>query len=329
MQRIRKILVAVKDPTAKSLPAVDKAAQLARAFGAGLELFHGITEQIPMDVNVYQKGGVAGAQHSIRARYYEALHRLERRLSDSGLEVRVSADWDYPAHEAIVRCARRVKADLIVAECHAGRRLAPWLLHLTDWELLRMSPLPVLLVKSAKPYEAPAILAALDPSHVFAKPAKLDDVILSEAGRFSRALRGSVHALHAYSPMPTAITPVASAEALMSVQTLPELEAKARKNLTRAVGRRVPRTRQHLVPDVAVDAIPQTARKIGAALVVMGAVSRSGMQRMLIGNTAERVLSRLPCDVLVVKPKRFVTHVKRKVRGARVLVTPQIGTPYF
>jgi universal stress protein E len=222
-----------------------------------------------------------------------------------------------------------VKADLIVAECHAGRRLAPWLLHLTDWELLRTSPVPVLLVKSAKPYEKPAILAALDPSHVFAKPAKLDEVILSEAGRFSRALHGSMHAMHAYSPMPTTIAPVASAEALMSVQTLPELEAKARKNLTRAIGRRVPRTRQHLVPDVPVEAIPQTARKIGAALVVMGAVSRSGMQRMLIGNTAERVLNRLPCDVLVVKPKRFVTHVQRKVRGVRLVVTPQIGTPYF
>ena len=43
MHSIRRILVAVKDPTAKSQPAVMKAAQLARALGAELELFHSIS----------------------------------------------------------------------------------------------------------------------------------------------------------------------------------------------------------------------------------------------------------------------------------------------
>jgi hypothetical protein len=39
---VHRIRVAVKDPTSKSLPAVVKAAQLARARGAELELFHGM-----------------------------------------------------------------------------------------------------------------------------------------------------------------------------------------------------------------------------------------------------------------------------------------------
>jgi len=34
----------------------------------------------------------------------------------------------------------------------------------------------------------------------------------------------------------------------------------------------------------------------------MGAVSRSRFDRILIGNTAEKVLDRLECDVLVLKP---------------------------
>ena len=34
----------------------------------------------------------------------------------------------------------------------------------------------------------------------------------------------------------------------------------------------------------------------------MGAVSRSRMDRILIGNTAEKVLDKLECDVLVIKP---------------------------
>jgi hypothetical protein len=51
----------------------------------------------------------------------------------------------------------------------------------------------------------------------------------------------------------------------------------------------------------------------------MGAVSRSGLKRLLIGNTAERILDELRCDILVVKPPRFRNRVPRATRGVQVL----------
>jgi nucleotide-binding universal stress UspA family protein len=45
-------------------------------------------------------------------------------------------------------------------------------------------------------------------------------------------------------------------------------------------------------------------------LVVMGTVARAGIAGMLIGNTAERVLRKLPCSVLTVKPDVFVSLVR-------------------
>jgi universal stress protein E len=36
-------------------------------------------------------------------------------------------------------------------------------------------------------------------------------------------------------------------------------------------------------------------------------VARSGLQRVFVGHTAERVLDALDCDVLVVKPPGFHT----------------------
>ena len=60
----------------------------------------------------------------------------------------------------------------------------------------------------------------------------------------------------------------------------------------------------------------------------MGAVSRSGLQRVVIGNTAERILGDLPCDVLVVKPARFVTRVSRTSRGVRYTVATAVPMPY-
>jgi universal stress protein E len=39
--------------------------------------------------------------------------------------------------------------------------------------------------------------------------------------------------------------------------------------------------------------------------MVMGAISRGRLERVFVGSTAERLLDRLPCDVLVVKPPDF------------------------
>ena len=68
--------------------------------------------------------------------------------------------------------------------------------------------------------------------------------------------------------------------------------------------------------------IPAVAQKLGADLVVMGAVARSGLKRVFIGNTAERVLGALPCDVLVIRPLRFRKRIASAARGIRVIAPP-------
>ena len=50
----------------------------------------------------------------------------------------------------------------------------------------------------------------------------------------------------------------------------------------------------------------------------MGAVSRSGLKGFLIGNTAERMLDRLGCDILIVKPDDFRKPVSDTPRGVQV-----------
>jgi hypothetical protein len=111
------------------------------------------------------------------------------RAATSGVDVTCKVEWDYPPHEAIVRRAARIGAELIIAECHEGSRLKPWLMHLTDWELLRTSAVPVLLFKNTKAYQRPAILAAVDPSHQHAKPARLDSEIVARAEQIGRLAR--------------------------------------------------------------------------------------------------------------------------------------------
>ena len=53
------------------------------------------------------------------------------------------------------------------------------------------------------------------------------------------------------------------------------------------------------------DIISPIERRDAADLLVMGAVSRSIDTHPVIGNTAERVIDRVSCDLLVMKPAGF------------------------
>ncbi len=60
---------AIKDPDARTLPALGKAVQLARAFGAKLELFHAITESVLIDTRLYSPEDYEHIRHDTRTRY--------------------------------------------------------------------------------------------------------------------------------------------------------------------------------------------------------------------------------------------------------------------
>jgi universal stress protein E len=321
--KLRRILVAVKDPRSRGSAAISKGAEIARATGARLELFHGITEHIPAESFMYGQRTLADIEREIRDRDMAALERIARRLRKRNARVAVAAEWDFPSHEAIVRRAMQSKADFIVAEQHKGWRTLPWLLHLTDWELLRLSPVPVLLVKSRRAYRRPVILAALDPDHAFAKSARLDAEILRAARGLADALDGKLHAMHAYFTGPGVPLSPEFGGSTVVARLGYEAERNARKSFEREIRKHdIPHSRQHLVERHAVDAIPQVARRIRADIVVMGAVSRSGLRRAFIGNTAERVLNGLSCDALVVRPPAFHSTILRARRGVRIAASP-------
>ena len=318
----RRILFAIRSPEAARQPGMAKAIQLARALDASLELFHAITDPVFIELAQLGDNSVDALRERIEGEARIPLARLCEKARSHGVKAGYTVVWDYPPHEAVVRRATSMDADLIIAECHKGPRGQPWLFHQTDWELLRTSPAPVLLIKNGKPYHRPLTLAAVDPAHAHAKPANLDERILASAAELSKALRGSLHVMHASNPSIVGVDIKAAAKRALSswstltVQELTDQERAAFDEFRAA--RRIPRTRAHLVEGNPAVEIPRLAKTLGAGIVVMGALSRSGLQRVFIGNTAERILGALECDVLVVKPQPFATRVARATRGIRV-----------
>lgn len=314
VRALHRILVAIKDPGFHWSASVIKAAQLARAFRAELQLFHAITTSYA-DVYGLSDKTAAQSEREMRARSIEQLEVIAARLRHDGLHVTTAAEWDFPAYESILRQARRIEADLIVAEPHAGHRLTSLVLHLTDWELVRLSPVPVLLIKSPEAYRRPVVLAAVDPGHAFAKASGLDTEILAAAGDVSKALRGELHAMHVYSIVPRGLVIRDVADPRKEER---EANATAKMRFDRLLrSTDIAPAKRHLVLSEAAKGIRTVAKETGSAIVVMGAVSRSGLKRIFIGNTAERTLDALDCDVLVVKPTEFVSRLPRKSRGPR------------
>lgn len=288
--RIRTILVAIGDPWHVPPGQLQKAAALAQAAGARLELFHAIHPDRADSV----------------ARTRTRMARLAALTVLKGREVRSCLAIDSPPHEAIVRRARAIRADLVIAATAPHRPGARLLLRNTDWELMRHTSCPVLLVKAGGRYRRPAVVAAVDPFHARAKPADLDRRLLAYASCFARLLGGSAHAFHAYLPLVAALPGAMGQPTALALP--PDAEdahgARIRRAFDSLVARSgIPPARRHLEMGDVPTRLEAVARRTGAGVVVMGAVSRSAIRRLFIGSTAEHLLDRLPCDVLVVKPK--------------------------
>jgi universal stress protein E len=323
MYAIHHILVAIKDPRAKSHPAVTKAAAIAMALDAKLQLFHAIDIPVYPDLGVVDGLPLPQVERRQRDAYQLLLEGIAAPLRRQGISVTTAVEWDFPRHEAIIRSAARFGANLIVAADHATVHHVPWLLRYTDWELLRASPAPVLLIKSARPYRNPVVLAALDPTRAFGKPAALDNEILRFSATLAEALHGAVHAVHGYVPVPANLPPAVLSKPGALEKILAAAEEEAFGALSRtAEPLGISKARLHVVARHPTDAVMEVAKDTGSQIVALGSISRSGVDRLLLGNTAEALIDQLECDVLVVKPPQFRHKVVRKPRGAHVVPLP-------
>jgi len=320
----QRILVAAGDCGTKNSPALAKAAAIARISGGTLTLFHSLYSSAISGESLTGPDRLEKDIEAAVRQHKEQLESVAAPLLREGIKVRIRVRWDYPVHESIVREVRREKSDLVVAESHRHTRLARIVLSNTDWQLIRVCPAPVLFVKSARPYRRARILAAVDPLHAFSKPAQLDADILATAARVARAFNGRLHVVHVYQQTTPFTSGVLTEPVPLPVNLAASQQQRIRREFMKLVKPyELPERRCHLRPGNAADQIVALADRTQAGIVVMGAISRSGLKRLFVGNTAERIIDRLNCDVLVLKPAGFRTPVPRR-RSAPPVVLPPI-----
>ena len=310
MKRLDRIL-AVLDPTAEAQPALAKAATLARRCGATLELFICDFDPSLSGRPFFDTDKLRQLRDDFVTERLEYLEEAAEDLRTEGLAVETHVHWDNPTYRGIVRRVEESSPDLVVKDTHYHTALRRTLLTNTDWSLIRSCPVPLLLAKPGDWPETPRVLAALDPGHLGDKPASLDHDILEWAELLAARMGGEVHAMHAFFPAALlAATTTMAGMPLVAGATATEVVETERKRVADVLSaivatHAVDPARVHLEQGAANEVLPRVAESLRAALIVMGAVSRSRLQEVFLGSTAERVLDRIGCDVLVVKPGDF------------------------
>lgn len=312
-EQLRTIFVAIADPSISAQPALDRGAQLAESFGARVVLFHAAFDAALSGRPFFDSKRLARSRGSYVAHRTRLLERRAAALRGRGLRVDVSVVWEEPVHEAVIRAAIREKAEFVVAGRHERRANRPPQFRLTDWELMRLCPCPLLLVHPASSRRSSdVVLAALDPMHANEKPAGLDSAITRWAAAIAEALSVDCHTVHA---VPTSAYPL-GATAIERKRFDSRIRARIQRLMRKAD---MDVQELHLVHGNVAEVVPDLARELPAQIVVMGIISRRWMKRFVIGDTAETIVRDVSCDLLLIKPEGFRLRLGRTRKEAILL----------
>lgn len=187
----------------------------------------------------------------------------------------------------------------------------------SDQRILRHCPCPVAILRPPTPDQPHKIMAAIemnpdDPDDNAVNDEIMDAAIRTAMGYFSQLV--VVHAWHLQGePM------LANGFARLPRAKIDALREDERQHhrrwlesyVDRYVGGLGPEAKRYLKPEIRlVQGLPTQAlvRQVETEkpeLLVLGSVARTGIQGLLIGNTAESLVSQVPCSTLTVKPAGF------------------------
>jgi universal stress protein E len=298
MKSIRRILVALGlTPDGASLTtgsrlALDHALEIAPALGASLVLFHSTASDEAWDPGEGDYVDVLPGETARKRTALDAALARARAASVSS-ELAVTAE---PAAQGIIRRVLRGDVDLVLS----GKRNEPvhgLRLGSVATKLLRKCPCPVWVVRPEGEALPTRILAASDLSPV-------GERVLEAATFVADRCDAELLVVHAFQ-RPLAIQ-MEGDEASARFEKVQRSERRQRiEEQLAAAGCRRP-VEIHVGLTSPTRAVLACDERIAPDLVVMGTVSRGGVAGLLVGNTAERLLARLDCSLLTVKPEDFV-----------------------
>ena len=287
MQTIRSLLVVIEPQLMESL-SLKRAKEIANSTKAHLHLL------------ICDKENDHSALLSV----------LQSSLASEAYSVTSNQTWYENQHTTIIKEQQARGCALVIKQHAPDSMLKKLLLTPEDWKLLRDCPCPVLMVKHARSWSGGVVLAAVDVGCSDDEHMVLHKTIIDQGFRVASLAHGQLHVVSAH-PAPM----LAAVDAVYPVHT--QYEASYRAACKEFQNQyEIDDSRLHINEGPADIIIQQVAKKLDAVVTVIGTVARTGLSGALIGNTAEVVIDKLECDILVLKPDDIIQHLEQKAAKA-------------
>lgn len=280
-----------------------------------------VAEKISVGMGMPEGGPISEQLQNALLRDSEELLEKAVRPYRDRVEVETSVLVGTPFLE-VIREVLRSKHDLVVKTAEDPE----WLDRLfgsDDMHLLRKCPCPVWLFKPGAPTRFRNILAAVDVNddqslQELEVQQALNEQVLQLSASLAAAEQARLHVGHAWDAIDAGSLRSRLLSGLdMHLNHYNETVRQHRQeSLDRLLQRLTPDLRSdnieiqtQLVKGAPREVIPSLASAVEADLVVMGTVARTGIPGLIVGNTAEMILSQVNCSVLAVKPPGFTSPV--------------------
>ncbi len=300
MFAIKKIM-AVIEPGTETQRALTRAAELARKLDAELILFLcDYSANLAASPLLSASNQSRGRQAFIHEKKLW-LEELAQPLREQGISVDTEAVWGKRFYAEAIRKCLRGCIDLVVKASEHHSKIRRTFFSSSDWHLIRECPSAVLLVKLDELPTEPKFIAAVDPVAEQGAPPHFDRKIIGAAQWLRDKLQANLSVLHWYE------SPYFSGD---EDKIPPAFKQTHEEKLAALLaGCDIAPENVYLCAGKDEKALVELVSATDANMVIMGAVARYFPERLVIGSSAEKVLDRLPCDILVLKPDGFVSPV--------------------
>lgn len=292
------------DATAAAQPALERATRIAARCGARLRIVDVVCP--PGEAQGYLRADV---ERGLMLRRREQLWLIAGSIKDVAVDARVL--YGLPAI-ALVQEVVRNGHDLLV-RAHTRDLVSSKSCGSVSLQLFRTCPCPVWAVGPGAMVEHPKIMGAVHSHADDGRALLLNRKIIALALFIAALERGSVILVEAWRPVGQigVLHHATDDEFAFHVRMAQRVVIERLRALRDAFGgASSTKVREDISQGDPADVIPRYAVAEGVDLVVVGTNARTGIARLFLGNTADRLLGRLPCSVLAVKPDGFISPVR-------------------
>lgn len=309
MQRFKKILL-IHDASGQGTAAFERAAQLARRNRAELTLVE-VIEEIPQDYQMLITTMLPQEIMALAVKHQrEQLAQCIAPLVASGIMAKAKVLVGKEFVE-IIKEVLRSRHDLVIKTARGKSAVKDILFGSTAMHLMRKCPCPVWVVKPETGPSGNRILAAVDIASPHDAENALSAHIMELATSLARLGQSELHVVHVCDLDPGTFL---KSKLAIPPETIAKLSRDAfelRKSRFEAFLKPYALDNKmhqsHLLEGRVSALIPEFADQWGIDLIVMGTLCRTGISGFLMGNTAEKILHRVDCSVLTVKPAGFIS----------------------